>query len=70
MGSRSTSICVDSSLIIRQRNSTKDSCAAIKMGSIAEALAVYRRLRQKLSVTLGIAPSPACQEMYPVLQCG
>lgn len=30
----------------------------------AEALAVYRRLRQALSVTLGIAPSPSSDALY------
>lgn len=30
----------------------------------AEAIAVYRRLRQTLSVTLGVAPSPASEALY------
>jgi DNA-binding SARP family transcriptional activator len=34
----------------------------------AEALAVYRRLRQTLSITLGIPPSPASQALFRALQ--
>jgi DNA-binding SARP family transcriptional activator len=41
-----------------------------QMGRTAEALAVYRRLRQTLSVTLGIAPSPASEALYRALQAG
>jgi DNA-binding SARP family transcriptional activator len=33
----------------------------------AEALAVYRRLRQALSVTLGIAPAPASEALYRMM---
>jgi len=33
----------------------------------AEAIAVYRRLRQTLSVTLGVAPSPASEALYRAL---
>ena len=34
----------------------------------AEAMAVYRRLRQTLSVTLGIPPSPQSERMFKSIQ--
>jgi len=37
---------------------------------IAEALAVYRRLQQTLSITLGIAPSPASEALRQSLHAG
>jgi two-component SAPR family response regulator len=36
----------------------------------AEAMAVYRRLRQTLSVTLGISPSPQSEKLFRQLQAG
>ena len=36
----------------------------ISMGQRAEALNVYRRLRNILSVTLGISPSPASEKLF------
>ena len=39
-------------------------------GRRAEALAIYRRLRQTLSVTLGVSPSPASEALYRALQTG
>ncbi|HWQ38245.1 MAG TPA: BTAD domain-containing putative transcriptional regulator [Burkholderiales bacterium] len=40
----------------------------LKLGRRADGMAVFRRLRQTLSVTLGIQPSPASQEVFRDLE--
>ena len=39
-------------------------------GRRAEGLAIYRRLRQTISVTLGVTPSPASDALYRALLAG
>ena len=42
-------------------------CCYQETGRRAEALSVFRRMRQTLSVTLGIAPSEQSQALYQAL---
>lgn len=39
-----------------------------RLGRQAEAMAVFRRLRQTLSVTLGISPSPPTERLFQTIQ--
>jgi DNA-binding SARP family transcriptional activator len=39
-----------------------------RLGRRAEAMAVFRRLRQTLSVTLGISPSPPAERLFQRIQ--
>ena len=40
----------------------------LQAGGVSDAMSVYRRLRQTLSVTLGIHPSPASQKLFQSLR--